>query len=394
MKNTLALRWTLFLSLIMLSVPVLAKAGPLNSNGKIAFTSDRDGNQEIYLMNNDGSLQVRLTNNSGIDNFPTFSPDGRKIVFVSQNTAGQFAIRVMNADGNDQGLITTINFDASPYTWHEKWSMSWSPDSSKIAFEEGGEIFTVNISNGLRTNLTNHPAIDYEPSWSADGSHIVFASSRAFWIRLHTMKADGGDVRELPTGGEAWDMSPDWAPDGSKIAFVAHSESDLPAIYTADADGTNRKIFDACVGGCSDHRNKPKWSPDASMIVFQMWEYFSNDCEIFVKNIDGSGITQLTMSGGRNFQPSWQPLIAPRASVAGRVLTPDGRVLRNALVTLTDASGAARNVTTTSFGQYIFTDVPTGAAYTLSASSRRYRFASRTLTLNGDLNALDLIGSE
>src|SRR5262245_53744104 len=64
---------------------------PLRSNGKIAFTSDRDGNQEIYLMNNDGSGQLRLTNNPGTDAFPTFSPDGRKIAFVSQTAPGLFA---------------------------------------------------------------------------------------------------------------------------------------------------------------------------------------------------------------------------------------------------------------------------------------------------------------
>jgi TolB protein len=277
--------------------------GTVSTNGKIAFTSDRDGNQEIYVMNGDGTGQTRLTNDPGADNLPAFSPDGRTIAFRSQNT-----IKVMNADGTNQRVVTSIISDNSPYPWHEKSSLSWSPDGKKIAFSESGEIFTVNIDGSNRTNLTNHPASDIEPAWSPDGSRILFLSSRVFYWTMHTMKTDGSDVRELPSDGELWDMSPDWSPTGNKIVFVVHSDISLPTLYTANADGTNRQMFDGCVSGlCSTHRNKPKWSPDATKIVFNIWEYFSNDSEIYVKNVNGGGLTQLTNTFGNNFQPSWGP---------------------------------------------------------------------------------------
>src|SRR5437588_4855484 len=67
----------------------------LHANGKIAFTSDRDGNREIYVMNADGTNQFRLTNNSVVDDHPNWSPDGTKIAFVSQRPSGGFAIFTM-----------------------------------------------------------------------------------------------------------------------------------------------------------------------------------------------------------------------------------------------------------------------------------------------------------
>ena len=70
-----------------------ANATVLRANGKIAFTSNRNGNLEIYVMDADGKNQVRLTNISGIDNHSAFSPDGKKIAFISQNDSGRFSIK-------------------------------------------------------------------------------------------------------------------------------------------------------------------------------------------------------------------------------------------------------------------------------------------------------------
>lgn len=82
----------------------------------------------------------------------------------------------------------------------------------------------------------------------------------------------------------------------------------------------------------------------------------------------------------------------PTVSISGRVSTPDGVSLRNAIVTLTDSSGSQRRVTTSSFGIFTFEEIPAGLSYTVSVASKRYRFAPQTITPSSSLQNLDFVG--
>ena len=128
---------------------------------KIAFTSDRDGNWEIYVMNADGSEQKRLTNNLGFDLDPCWSPDGKKMAFASKRE-GNYEIYVMNVDGSEQKRLTkNPGYDGYPV---------WSPDGKKIAFmsdrDGNEEIYFMNADGNEQRNLTNNPADDVYLSWS------------------------------------------------------------------------------------------------------------------------------------------------------------------------------------------------------------------------------------
>src|SRR5215208_2000204 len=134
---------------------------PGEDGTKLAFTSDRDVNREIYVMNaQDGSNQTSLTKNPAFDFDPSWSPDGTKLAFTSDRD-GNTEVYVMNAqDGSNQTRLTDNGASDS--------LISWSPDGTKLAFtsnrDGNWEIYVMNAQDGSnQTNLTMNPAFDFDP---------------------------------------------------------------------------------------------------------------------------------------------------------------------------------------------------------------------------------------
>jgi Tol biopolymer transport system component len=260
--------------------------------GQIAFTSNRDGNDEIYIMNADGTGVTRLTDNPASDGEVSWSPDGSKIAFTSVRD-GNIDIYVMNADGTHETRLTNHTaVDQLP---------CWSPDGSKITFtstRDGNyEIYVMNADGTNVTRLTNDPATDYRTSWSPDGSKIAFESDRTENYEIHVMNSDGTGVTRL-TDNPASDGEVSWSPDGSKIAFVSTRDGNYE-IYVMNADGTNvsRLTNNTAIDW------SPSWSPDSSKIVF-MSERDGNQ-EIYIINADGSMQTRITSNEVNDKIPSW-----------------------------------------------------------------------------------------
>jgi len=128
---------------------------------KIAFTTERDRNDEIYVMNADGTGLVDLTNNPAYDESAAWSPDGSKIAFDSDRD-GNFEVYVMNADGTG---VNRLTFDPAG----DK-APSWSPDGSRIAFmthrDGQWEVYTMRVGDGSGlVNISNYPGFDGAPAW-------------------------------------------------------------------------------------------------------------------------------------------------------------------------------------------------------------------------------------
>ena len=273
---------------------------------KIVFSSNRDGNSQIYTMNADGSGQVRLTNNGANDDSPRWSPNGTKILFQSDRdnpSTGYNDIYVMNSDGTGQTRLTTDPNDDS--------SASWSPDGAKIVFQSirNGQFYQVYVMNSDgsgQLNLSNSSGSDGQPSWSPDGTKIAFASERDHegFASIYVMSANGTNQTRLTfSADDVTDEQPVWSRDGSKIAFVSTRDGNKE-IYVMNSDGTNQTRLTNDLG----NDDSPYWSPDGSKIIFRSDR--QRDCcdptsQVWVMNSDGTNLINLSNNGAGDYSSSW-----------------------------------------------------------------------------------------
>lgn len=207
---------------------------------EIAFVSDRTGHNEIFVVDLAGATVHQVTNDQSDNIHPHWSPDGQRIIYCSardnpdQSSAPEgeiYEIYTVKPDGSD---ATRIAKDKGINTYP-----SYSPDGRLIVFRKiignkNSEVFVMNADGSSPRNLTNNPAFDGWPRWSPDGSRIVFGSNRGGTdYEIYVMNAGGSSVQRI-TELHGRNTSPKWSPDGKKISFdhAAQGECD---IFTIDA---------------------------------------------------------------------------------------------------------------------------------------------------------------
>jgi TolB protein len=272
---------------------------------RIAFVSRRDG-KALYVMNADGSglrIVARIERLAA----PAWSPDGRRIAFQGRRDGDVGAIYVVNADGS--GQRTLARRGNAPV---------WSTDGRRIAFVSGAKLYVANADGSEHRTLTRLPGAGDVVSlaWSPDGRKLLFLVEHsfmhdprcAFCSRLYVLNSDGSGLRDLtrklgmsrgPGAGPASD--PVWSPDGQKVAFV-RSNTRL-GVYVASVDGSGvRGLTPKPVG---DAYAAPAWSPDGRKIAFASER--DGNSEIYLMNADGSGQRSLTDDLAYDGDPDWSP---------------------------------------------------------------------------------------
>jgi TolB protein len=303
-----------------------------STSSPIAFTVNRRGYGEIWLMDEDGGERRRLTppapgqtDQSGSTS-PAWSPDGRHIAFASTGVSTPEDLRekdiyVMNSDGG--GLMRLTN-DSIPDS-----SPAWSPDGRQIAFartpglgnpDADGVIVLMNADGSGRRRLTRHRSasgvfFDAAPAWSPDGTRIAF--TRAHYPE-HGRPEAGSYV--IDANGEGEQLLVDegygiaWSPDGRRIAFTSvHDRFGETCFHECSPSG---EIYIAGAGGDDLRRltrteaddTSPTWSPDGTQIMFvsDRSDRRGHANEIYVMDSDGNGVRRLTRNRVWDLEPDWR----------------------------------------------------------------------------------------
>jgi Tol biopolymer transport system component len=281
----------------------VATATLSGQNGRILFTSSRDGNREIYVMNSDGSAESNVTQNPASDDWPTsLKPGG----FSGFEHPATFA---SNRNGDyDLFRISVPNLNLSPYQTgpgnqtQPAYGEEQTVATAWVGDEEGNQEIYIHGPQGVE-RLTNDPAADTAPAVRAiQFPKVLFVSNRDGneEIYMYDVMEDPPHPLTRLTYDPASDGAPNWSPDGQKIAFETNRDGNYE-VYVMNADGTGATNI-------SNHPSsdrEPAWSPDGTKIVFQSLR--DGDFEIYSMAADGSDQTRLTNSAGGDLNPDWAP---------------------------------------------------------------------------------------
>ncbi|KAI0530985.1 hypothetical protein KFK09_000534 [Dendrobium nobile] len=293
--------------------------------------SQNNGNPP-WLLENIKSVSPETFSLFRIDGtFPSFSPDGAQIAYVSFHS-----VYVVNSDGSNPQEVYSGNAFATAWDWKRKGVIYTSHGPSFAEESTGVDIISITLSEDddkaepFIKKLTLGGKNNAFPSPSPDGKWVVFRSGRSGYKNLYIMDSIEGEsagIYQL-TEGPWSDTMCNWSPDGEWIAFA--SDRDNPengsfSIYLVHPNGTGlRKVVHSGDGGRTNH---PWFGPDSNSLVFTS-EYagvssepisnphhYQPAGEIFTVNIDGTEIRRLTHDSYEDGTPTWTSLFLKPSDV-------------------------------------------------------------------------------
>lgn len=284
--------------------------------GKIVFVSDRENHlrRQLFLMNCDGSNQVQITHDSMDYRYPSFSPDGSRILFYSNTQDDSDEIFVINIDGSGMANLTQHPGDDN--------LPAYSPDGTFITFtstRDGNREICIMSSNGQnQTRLTFNDVIDHSPQFTADGLQILYYSwepvEREY--NLHIMDIDGNNKKCLTENQlyyftkefvsdrafNVYDGMPCISPDGADIIFSSYdAKLKNYSIFMIDNSGQTHKLLTNELG----YNLAPFYSPEGDRIIFR--SHRGGNFDLYEMNLDGQKQKNLTNGSGHAYFSQFSP---------------------------------------------------------------------------------------
>jgi TolB protein len=309
----------MLLGLVAAPGPVQAKvSGP---NGRIAFSrfDPALGGSVTYTVNPDGSHVQQLFPRAS--NSPHWSPDGSEVAIFAADADGQETLSTVIVNPDNGTFRELLMPDPTLFTG----CTVWSPDGTRLACEGGSDtdpsregIYTIRSSDGggLKRVTSNPGGHDIPGDYSPNGKRLVFLRvDQNDQVGLFVVKLDGGGLRQITPPGAILNGEENfgsWSPHGNQVLFAMRTAPDRRySIWVVHSDGSGLlqiPITPSCGGAFSNPRSTgcfgPGWSPDGTKIVFARVTAGGTQTNIYTVNPDGSGLSQVTYSGGDD-RPDW-----------------------------------------------------------------------------------------
>ena len=268
---------------------------------KIAFLARHNKGIEINVVDFDGENLKQITNDKTLNLTPTWSPNGRWLVYTSYAGNNPDLIMIDNHGKKPKRTLLRLSgLNAAP---------SWSPVDDRLTLvlskDENSEIYTLSNNRTLR-RLTQHFSIDTSPTWSPDGKKIAFTSDRSgrgapqIYI-MDALLGDKAGVQRI-SFNSSYNDNPAWSPDGDKIAYTSRVGRHFQ-IKIYNLTTRNSTVFTKSIG----NKEQPTWSPDGRFLAYRHKK--GSKKHTYIQRLGSNKIRQLTFGVGGGTNPSWSPYL-------------------------------------------------------------------------------------
>ena len=268
----------------------------------------KDAPWQIYAINSSTGKRLRLTYTSSNERTPKWSPDGRKLVFTSDRD-GNREVYVMDLQDATQDPDNTQLINLTQHK-DPDWQPAWSPDGKRVSFsshrDQNWEIYFVDADGTNLVRITDHPENDFSPTWSPNGQWLLFVSRRRGNADLFILEVRTGEHTQL-THGTQDEYEPAWSPNGDWIAFVTQI-GDQADVFVMRADGSDPVNITNSVYA---NDFQPTWTHDSEKLIFVSYTAADGDHDLLIMERDGSQVAHLTDDDNDNLAPCLRPIHSP-----------------------------------------------------------------------------------